>query len=163
MGTHLQTFTTSILSEVGFGSGTEGIDIEFVDQVDGQKKFCQIKMGPNTINKDDVVTINNHFKAIKNRAKTNKVSINLNDLIIGVLYGDEEELSSHYKKLMNDFHYPVFVGKEFWLRLTGDENFYATFINTIAGVAVEYDSTKLIQKTVKELASSEAIKKILES
>ncbi len=74
---------------------------------------------------------------------------------------DEWQLAR--KKLMNEFHYPIFVGKEFWLRLTGDENFYATFINTIAGVAVEYDSTKLIQKTVKELAGSEAIKKILES
>lgn len=47
------------------GSVGGGIDIEFVDSFDDRKKYCQLKSGPNTINKDDVITIKNHFQGIK--------------------------------------------------------------------------------------------------
>ena len=50
----------------GFGSTTSGIDIEFVDAIDGRKKYCQLKAGPNTINKDDIKTVVDHFKSIRN-------------------------------------------------------------------------------------------------
>ena len=30
------------------------MDIEFEDALDGSHKYCQLKAGPNTINKDDV-------------------------------------------------------------------------------------------------------------
>lgn len=49
-----------------FGSMVSGIDIEFEDALDGRHKYCQVKLGPNTINKDDVVTIHNHFKDARN-------------------------------------------------------------------------------------------------
>ena len=51
-GTNLQKFCTTTLE--GFSSTTSGIDIEFIDHIDGRKKYCQIKAGPNTINKDDI-------------------------------------------------------------------------------------------------------------
>ena len=68
-GTQMQAFCKDVLS--GFASTTPGIDIEFVDQLDGRRKYCQIKAGPNTINNDDITTIKNHFESIRRIARTN--------------------------------------------------------------------------------------------
>ena len=133
----------------GFGSTTGGIDIEFIDAIDGRKKYCQLKAGPNTINKDDIKTVIDHFKGIKNRARTNDLAININDLIVGVIYGEPKDLSSHYKKISND--YPVIIGKEFWYRLTGEENFYFKLIDAFSDVAIEIDGTQVITNTIETL------------
>ena len=53
-GTNMQSFIGAIQDAVG--STASGMDIEFTDQTDGRKKYCQLKAGPNTINKDDVET-----------------------------------------------------------------------------------------------------------
>lgn len=82
----------------GLGSTTQGIDIEFMDATDGRKKYCQLKAGPNTINHDDVTTIINHFNGVRNLARTNNLHIGTNDMIVGVIYGEPSELSSHYKQ-----------------------------------------------------------------
>ncbi len=140
---------TSVIFE-GLGSTTSGIDIEFVDFKDGRKKYCQLKSGPNTINHDDVTTIKGHFKSIRNLAKTNAIDINYNDLIVGVLYGEKNELSMHYKRIDKD--YPVYIGKEFWYRLTGDEDFYEELITAVGEVAVEVDGTKMLRKTIDNLS-----------
>lgn len=47
---------------------------------------------PNTINKDDVKTIIDHFKGVKNLGRTNNLQIGLSDLIVGVFYGTNDEL-----------------------------------------------------------------------
>src|SRR5690625_8033993 len=90
------------------GSTTTVIDIEFIDAVDGRKKYCQLKAGPNTITYDDVTTIINHFNGVRSLARTNNLNIGINDMIVGVTYGEPEELSSHYKKIEKE--YPVFIG-----------------------------------------------------
>ncbi|WP_434799185.1 PmeII family type II restriction endonuclease [Terrisporobacter vanillatitrophus] len=146
-GTNLQKFCTSTLE--GFSSTTSGIDIEFIDYTDGRKKYCQIKAGPNTINKDDVKTIVDHFGAVKRLARTNGLSLNYDDLIVGVFYGAKNELNAHYKKI--DEEYPVIVGQDFWYRLTGDENFYYDLIDTIAESALDEDCTALLDDTIKKL------------
>lgn len=143
-----------------YGSAIEGIDIEFIDAIDGRKKYCQLKAGPQTINKDDVETINKHFKKLKGIAKINCLQVGVNDLIIGVMYGTQDELSAHYKSLENEYSYPVFVGEEFWHRLTGDSGFYHKLIKALSEVAEEFDSAKLIEDTVRELAMDEEIQKI---
>ena len=135
----------------GFGSTTSGIDIEFIDTIDGRRKYCQLKAGPNTINKDDIVTVINHFKGIKNLARTNNLSINLDDLIVGVIYGEVNELSSHYKKIGEN--YPVITGKDFWHRLTGKPDFYYDLIEAFSDVALEVDGTHLIEETIQNLAN----------
>ena len=58
-GNGMQDYCGSVLD--GNGSLVQGMDIEFLDCVDGKKKYCQIKAGPQTINKDDVDTIKDHF------------------------------------------------------------------------------------------------------
>lgn len=134
----------------GMGSTTVGIDIEFIDALDGRKKYCQLKSGPNTINKDDIQTIIGHFKDIKNLGRTNNLNIGLNDLIVGVLYGDETGLSNHYKKIAS--HHPVYVGADFWHRLTGQPNFYAQLIEAIGEVAIEVDGREKLEVAISALA-----------
>ncbi len=148
-GTKLQKFCSSVLE--GYASTTTGIDIEYIDTIDKRRKYCQIKAGPNTINKDDVKTIDDHFQGIKKLARTNNLSIGLNDLVVGVFYGQPEELSTHYKRIEQT--YPVYVGKDFWHRLTGDEDFYRVLTDAIGDVASEYDGSKLIESVIVDLAA----------
>lgn len=157
-GTQIQSFT-KILSDT-FGSTTQGIDIEFTDQLDGHKKYCQLKSGPNTINKDDVETIANHFTSTINLARTNGVRIALDDLIVGVVYGTPEELSSHYRRITSQYHFPVYVGRELWHRITGDLNFYDDLIAAIASVAVESNFKSEFESVVEELAKSDVIQEL---
>lgn len=148
-GTNMQYFCNDVLSS--FASTTSGIDIEFVDALDGVRKYCQVKAGPNTINKDDVPVIKDHFRGVINLARTNGLRISPADCVVGVLYGKASELSSHYKKIDED--YPVIVGKDFWHRLTGDIDFYNDLISAFAEVADELDSSELLQETIEKLAN----------
>lgn len=147
-GTNLQKFCSTTLD--GYSSTTSGIDIEFIDAVDGRKKYCQIKAGPNTINHDDVATIENHFTNVRRLARTNGLKIGIDDLIVGVFYGTDEQLSAHYKEINKT--YPVYVGEEFWYRLTGDKNFYYDLIDSIADCALEEDCTNLLSKAINSLS-----------
>ena len=148
-GTNLQKFCSEILS--GYASTTSGIDIEYVDFIDGKRKYCQIKAGPNTINKDDVQTIKGHFTGVRNLARTNNIDVGFNDLVVGVFYGTEADLSSHYKKIMEE--YPVHIGQDFWFRLTGDETFYSALTKAVEEVAEEYDGREILEETIDALAS----------
>lgn len=159
-GQNSQKFTSEVLNALG--SVITGLDIEFIDQIDKRKKYCQLKAGPNTINKDDVVTIDNHFIGIKNLSRQNNLKIPSDDLVIGVLYGETHELSTHYKNLEKKHHYTILVGQEFWHRLTGDADFYFELIRSLAYIAKEFDGTALLDKTINELAKTDAIKKLSE-
>lgn len=148
-GANIQVMMNRILGTSG--STTSGIDIEFIDTIDGRKKFCQLKAGPQTINKDDVTTIKNHFIAIRNLARTNSLDINpLTDLIVGVLYGTELELSANYKKINEDYN--VYVGKDLWHRITGDEDFYNKLINAFTEAAIEMEPTTKLNQAVLKLS-----------
>jgi hypothetical protein len=162
-GTNLQKFIPYLKDVLGnevTGSVTAGMDIEFIDQIDKQKKYCQLKSGLKTINKDDVTTIHNHFRDARNLARANGVNLSADNMVIGVLYGERKKLGGSYKKLEKEHGYHVFVGQEFWLRLTGDEDFYFELGQAIASVAVEFEGHKLLEDTVGELSKTEVIKKL---
>jgi len=146
-GGKLQKFCSEVLE--GFASTTSGIDIEFIDHLDGRRKYCQVKAGTNTINADDVETIKNHFTGVKNLARTNNLAISFNDLVVGVFYGEYEELSSHYKRVEES--YPVIVGANFWHRLTGNTDFYQRITDAIGDVASEYDGSDLVESVIVDL------------
>jgi hypothetical protein len=158
-GQNMQSFISDVLKNT-FGSLVPGIDIEFIDAVDGRRKYCQAKLGPNTINKDDVITIHNHFRAARNLGRTNNVQVIQSDLIVGILYGESGQESSHYKKLRNEYDYPVFIGQDFWHRLTGSENFYSELRMAIAEVAVEANGAKLISDVANQLADTPFVKQL---
>ncbi len=154
-GTNVQKFTSDVLSS--FGSTTAGIDIEFIDQVDGEKKYCQLKAGPNTINRDDVETIHGHFGATQRLSRTNNLRIPSDDLIVGVLYGEHSDLSSHYLRLENECNHPILVGDAFWHHLTGDDTFYHDLIAVIVQVAEKADGKHIIEETIQALAATDRI------
>lgn len=147
-GMKIQNLISSLFQ--GLGSTTQGIDIEFIDVTDGRKKYCQLKAGPNTINHDDVTTIVNHFNGVRNLARTNNLNVGINDMIVGVVYGESSELSSHYKKIGNS--YPVIIGQDFWHRLTGKHDFYFELIDAVGEVALEVDASKVVENTISMLA-----------
>jgi Type II restriction endonuclease EcoO109I len=157
-GQNIQNLISQVFKS--YGSMVAGLDIEFVDAVDGRKKYCQIKLGPNTINKDDVETIHNHFRKAKNLGKTNNLPVQQHDLVVGILYGEPGQESSHYKKLRDAHDYTLYTAKDFWHHLTGDENFYNELKKSIAEVASEAKGVELIEKVVTELSKTDLIKKL---
>lgn len=147
-GNKMQAYCGQVLA--GNGSLVDGMDIEFVDCIDGKKKYCQIKAGLQTINKDDVKTICDHFKAAIRLSRTNHLNITSENCMVGIFYGEPKDLSANYKQI--DYNYPVCIGREFWYRLTGDEEFYDKLISSFAEVAKEMDSSELLKDTIQKLS-----------
>lgn len=151
-GQNIQVFISSLEEITGGASGIEGIDIEFVDAIDGRRKYCQCKAGPQTINKEDIATILGHFKYLMNKSRLDRMGLQFDDLIVGVLYGERENLSANYKAI--DAHYPVMCGADFWERLTGDKEFYNRLAKAFGEVVEEdgIDGSTLILQKVDEIA-----------
>jgi hypothetical protein len=85
-------------------------------------------------------------------SRTNKAlnGISNNDFIVGVLYGEVDELSMHYKEI--DKTHPVFVGREFWHRITGYSNFYNGLVKALHLLINNLDTKDLINKGCEDLA-----------
>ena len=126
------------------------MDIEFIDKMDGRKKWCQLKSGPNTINSEDVNPLLRKFSTVTNLARTNSMNLNNSDLIMGVLYGEEEQLSQHYKRI--DAQFPVIIGKEFWHRITGFPDFYSKLVGNLDTMILNLDTEDFFEKGYKALA-----------
>ena len=150
-GTHLQDFIAHVRQITSSGSAIPGIDIEFVDAIDKRKKYCQCKAGPNTINKDDVDTILTHFKQFKGIARQNRLQVYDDDLIVGVLYGATNKLSSHYKTVATT--YPVYCGADFWEHITGDKTFYLRLAKAFGEVVEEekIDGSQYIEAAIAKI------------
>ena len=151
-GQNIQVFISQLQEVVGGASGIDGIDIEFVDALDGRRKYCQCKAGPQTINKDDIATILGHFKYLMNKSRLDRMGLQFDDLVVGVLYGERANLSGNYKAI--DAHYPVLCGADFWERLTADKNFYYQLAKAFGEVVEEdgIDGSALILAKVNEIA-----------
>ena len=147
-GTSMQKFISTVLK--GYGSTTSGIDIEFIDQIDGKKKYCQLKSGPDALNNYDVTTIINHFKSAKRLAKTNNLIVSSEDFIFCTVYGEPSQMNSFISKLADD--YTVYMGKEFWHRLTGEEDFYNRLIDCISEVVNEVDMKSFVEEVIEALS-----------
>ncbi len=149
-GQNIQIFISQLAQVAGCASGIDGIDIEFIDELDGRKKYCQCKAGPQTINKDDVDTILGHFKRLIGKARLDRIPIQMDDMIVGVLYG--ERVSANYKTIATT--YPVYCGAEFWEHITGDKTFYYQLAKAFGEVVEEdgIDGSALILQKIEEIA-----------
>ena len=127
-----------------------GMDIEFQDKLDNRKKWCQLKSGPNTINSGDVSPLIKKFSKVANLARTNSLTMNNSDLVLGVLYGEEDQLSQHYRKI--DQTYPVIIGKEFWHRLIGFPHFYDKLVKNLDSMILNIQTDDFFKKGYLELA-----------
>lgn len=145
--------------KIAEGSLIKGMDIEFIDKIDDRRKWCQLKSGPNTINSEDVKPLIKKFTDTINLARTNKAFKNINntDFMVGVLYGEVDELSMHYKVI--DKTHPVIIGKEFWHRVTGFPYFYDGLVQSLQLLIENIDTQDLInlgvEKLSKEIESSQ--------
>ena len=133
------------------GSLIKGMDIEFIDKIDERKKWCKLKSGPNTINSEDVNPLLKKFTTVTNLARTNSMNLNNSDLILGVLYGGEDQLSQHYQKI--DKQFPVIIGKEFWHRLTGFPNFYDKLVANLDLMILDLGTEDFFKKGYLALAN----------
>ncbi len=149
-GQNIQIFISQLAQIAGSPSGIDGIDFEFIDALDGRRKYCQCKAGPQTINKDDVDTIMRHFKHLIGKARLDKMPLQMDDMIVGVLYG--ERISANYKTIATT--YPVYSGAEFWEHITGDRSFYHQLAKAFGEVVEEdrVDGSALILQKVEEIA-----------
>ena len=147
-GTRIQNMFVEL--NLAQGSLIKGMDIEFIDKIDGRKKWCQLKSGPNTINSEDVNPLLKKFSTVTNLARTNSISLNNSDLILGVLYGEEEQLSQHYKKINEQF--PVIIGKDFWHSITGFPNFYDKLVLNLDEMILNIDTQDFFKKGYIALA-----------
>ena len=149
-GQNIQIFISQLAEIAGCASGIDGIDIEFVDALDGRKKYCQCKACPQTINTDDVDTILGHFKRRISKARLDRMALQMDDMIVGVLYGDR--ISANYKTIATT--YPVYCRVEFWEHLTGDKSFYYQFAKAFGEVVEEegIDGSALIMQKVSDIA-----------
>ena len=154
-GNAMQKFISTVLDS-SLGSAVSGIDIEFVDAVDGRKKYCQLKSGPQALNEPDIKTISDTFRDLRNLARVNNLPLQPNDMVFGILYGEEREFNAFVKKLAND--YEVYIGEKFWYRLTGDKDFYYDLAKAMAEVAETVDSQALVNETIDKLAEDIAKK-----
>ena len=147
-GTRIQNMFVEL--NLANGSLIKGMDIEFIDKIDNRKKWCQLKSGPNTINSEDVSPLLKKFSTVANLARTNQINLNNSDLILGVLYGTENQLSQHYKKI--DEKHPVIIGVEFWHRITGSPNFYNKLVINLDKMIFSLDTEQFFKKGYSELA-----------
>ncbi len=149
-GTRIQSMFVEL--KIANGSLIKGMDIEFTDKIDGRKKWCQLKSGPNTINSEDVQPLIKKFTTTIQLARTNNAfkDINNTDFIVGVVYGESLELSMHYKEI--DKTHPVIIGKDFWHRITGFPNFYEGLVAALHICINNLDTKDLLNIGCKELA-----------
>lgn len=77
----------------------------------------------------------------------------MDDLIVGVLYGESSKLSGNYKTLQTT--YPVYCGAEFWEHITGDKLFYYRLSKAFGEVVEEehIDGSHLIKQKINEIAT----------
>ena len=154
-GDRMQLFITDQIRQV-VGSAIAGIDIEFEDCVDGQKKYAQVKAGVATINKDDVAPIVTKFKGIRAKAKRDGVRIAEDETVICIVYGKKAALNAHYKTLIDE-GVEVYVGDEFWERLTGQKDMEDKLFKACLNAAKSANVKPLIDNAVAELALDPAI------
>ena len=88
-----------------------------------------------------------------NKARLDRLPLHVDDLIVGVLYGEEDSLSANYKVIGS--HYPVYCGAAFWERLTGDRDFYNRLAKAFGQVVEEdgIDGSALLRVKIGEIAA----------
>lgn len=149
-GSRFQGFMVSTTGGLAKASVVSGMDIEYEDALDKRHKYCQIKSGPTTINKDDIKTIEDHFKDLTNLSRTNHLPLDASDKVVGVLYGSHDDLSTMYRAIEKD-GINVFAGEDFFYHITGISGLYQGLIESAQRAAENSKMQGSIQKLIKEV------------
>ena len=153
-GDKMQKLCTNYLGAVA--SGINGMDIEFEDKKEPQRVVAQLKAGPNTINSGDVSPIVEDMKAASRLLRQNRTQV-MPIFAVCISYGEITQISSHYKNISKEevgsqTNIPVYIGKDFWFRLTGNENFYSELLTLFIEAFEEEDCSGLFQTNLESLA-----------
>ena len=149
-GTQIQKAIVSLLPNAS-GSMIPGMDIEFQEPATDIRRYCQVKAGPYTVNRDTSEKIVDKFDKALNLAKTNGLPITNDQLIVGVLYGKHDQLSTFYKEI--EKRYSVLAGASFWERLTGHEAFYDDLVTSFRKVSDNSNVDDRVEAAIKKLAA----------
>ncbi|MFT5915459.1 MAG: hypothetical protein ACJAWV_002296 [Flammeovirgaceae bacterium] len=132
-----------------YKSDIDGVDIEFIDQKDKRRKYCQLYLNPDKIDFESSQFISKSFgKSIRN-FRERELKIALNDMIVGVFYGEQNSLSSLYLSIPE--RYTTIVGADFWHRLTGSDTFYPKMIDELFEILLEITKEKECQNEITQL------------
>ncbi len=153
-GDKMQKLCTTYLD--ADASSTNGMDIEFNDRFEDQRVIMQLKAGPNTINSGDVDPIIEEMASAYRLLRQNRIAI-MPTFAIGIAYGTIEDVSGHYKKIAassvgGQMNIPLYVGQDFWHRLTGESDFYINMIKILVEVFEEEDCSELLESDIYNLA-----------
>lgn len=150
-GNTMRKFCTEKLNDkVVPHSGSEA-DVKYYDHID--KKYCwaRLRLGPDNMNSRTAGAFVTEFKSL---AKSNPNA--QGSCVVGVLYGEDDSINASFKSLKAD-GISVFVGKDFWHRVTGDSDFYNKLVEEIEkalGNVSDRYLGNVITKLDKELATS---------
>lgn len=138
-------------------SSTPGMDIEFEDRVSGGKVIMQLKAGPNTINSGDVAPILRDMLSAYRLLQQNR-ALTMPTFAMGIVYGTMEELSGHYRKIQVSGvgaqpNIPIYIGRDFWHRLTGNSEFYTSLISVFLELFDQEDYSKYLENDLLELSN----------
>lgn len=137
-GSHIKKVLVNNGLAQSYGQSRSNIII-FTDQTTDILTGCLLKSGPNTINSGDKSGIRDKLD-------------NLHDVdsrAIGVIYGSHNELNNHYIQLEED--YEIFVGQDFWHRITGFHSFYDDLTVQLNNLAESLQSEGLFQAGLEAL------------
>lgn len=153
-GDRMQTMCVKFLGAQA--SATPGMDIEFDDQTETQRVIMQLKAGPNTINSGDVTPIVQEMNTAYRLLQQNRVQ-EMPTFAIGITYGDISEISGHYRNVTNQtvgaqVSIPIYIGQNFWHRLTGNSNFYLEMISLFIELFEEKNYSDLLNADLNNLA-----------
>lgn len=81
-------------------------------------------------------------------------------MVVGIIYGEPKNLNSHYKRITKEYDYPVYIGQDFWHRLTGEQLFYTDLIHAIGKVACEANFSKELESVIEKLSISTDVIKL---
>lgn len=150
-GQNIQIFISQLSEVTGGASGIDGIDIEFIDAIDGRKKYCQCKAQINGIN--ELTTVLYKCKrAVAEIGKDNWVEM-IDDVVVCSLFGEKENLSKDFRTVATT--YPVLCGAEFWEHFTGDKFFYYRLLSEFCKMLDEehlYD--ELVKTVVQQITAA---------
>lgn len=154
-GDKMQKLCTNYLGAVA--SGINGMDIEFEDKKEPQKVVAQLKAGPNTINSGDVKPIVEDMRAASRLLRQNRTQ-EMPTFAVCISYGEISDISSHYKNIAKEeiggqINTPIYIGKDFWHRLTGNENFYNELLTLFIEAFEEEDCSEIFQSNLDSLTA----------
>lgn len=78
---------------------------------------------------------------------------------LGITYGNLTNISYHFKRIAsttigNQEDMPIYIGKDFWYRLTGNEDFYIELINIFIEIFQTENYEQQFESSIIKLAKN---------